>query len=140
MARIEEMHHRLLNWARWRAGGRVGGLGYAAVQWNTVATRASYRESVIPTSDAEAAETEEGVQRLEEKLRRALELVYVEARAVRRAAPLLQCSPATVQLRVELAQGQLRDWLTERARQRQAERDRVESLQHAQRPADRSTT
>ena len=31
MARIEDIERRLLNWARWKAGGRSGGLGYSAI-------------------------------------------------------------------------------------------------------------
>lgn len=129
MARIEEMHHRLLNWARWRVGGKVGGLGYAAVQWNTVATRATYRESVIPVSDAEAVETDQGVQQLNDKLRRALEHVYVHGLSSRRASLVMHCSPATVLTHVDDAHRLLQTWLTERARQRQEERARVECLQ-----------
>jgi hypothetical protein len=135
MARIEEIHHRLMNWARWKHGDRTGGLGYARVQLNGVPTRSAYRESIIPTSEAEAVETDDGLRQLPTDLQRAVEQVYLQARSARRAAPLLGCSPATVLVRVDDAHRLLQHWLTERQRAGQAERARVEALQHAQRPA-----
>lgn len=129
MARIEDIERRLLNWARWRHGGRSGGLGYAAVSWNATPSRAAYRESVIPTSDAEAADTDTGVALLPADLRRAVERIYLDGMSVRRAAARLSCAPATVQIRVDQAHKQLQDWITERQRQRADERARVEALQ-----------
>lgn len=134
MARIDEMHHRLMNWARWKAGDLSTGLGYARVQLNGVPTRAAYREAIIPTSEAEAAETDAGLMQVPEKQRRAVEMVYLQGWSARRAAPALGCSPATVHVWIGDAHVLLQDWLTERQRARQAERARVDALQRAQRP------
>ncbi len=134
MARIDEMHHRLLNWARWKAGGLSSGLGYARVQLNGVPTRAAYRESIIPTSEAEAVETDAGLMQMPDKQRQAVHMVYLHGQSARRAAPVLGCSPATVLVWVDDAHRLLQHWLTERQRARQAERARVDALQHARRP------
>jgi hypothetical protein len=134
MARIEEVHRRLMNWARWKRKDCMGGLGYARVQLNGVPTRSAYRESIIPTSEGEAAETDDGLRLLSTDLQRAVEHTYLDGRSVRQAAGLLHCSPATVQQRVSQAHGLLHQWLIERQRASQAERARVEDLQ-VRRPA-----
>jgi DNA-directed RNA polymerase specialized sigma24 family protein len=134
MARIEEVHRRLMNWARWKRKDRMGGLGYARVQLNGVPTRSAYRESIIPTSEGEAVETDEGLRLLSTDLQRAVAHIYLHGRSVRHAAGLLQCSPATVQQRVSQAHTLLNQWLVERQRASQAERTRVEDLQQGRRP------
>jgi len=132
MARIEEIERRLLNWARWKAGGRSGGLGYSAINLVTAGSgggRDGYRESVIPTNDCEADETDQAVMSLPSELRRTLEVVYVEGGGMAAKARRLCCAEATVHARVDQAHRKISRWLADQNASRQAQRERIERLQ-----------
>lgn len=129
MARIEDIERRLQNWARWKVGGSAGGLGYASVNLAGDTSRALYREARIPTDDCEAEETDRAVASLDSELRRTVEVVYLDGGGTKRKADLLNCTESTIKSRIWRAHRQLSCWLTERQRERQAERARVAALQ-----------
>jgi hypothetical protein len=131
MARIEDIERRLLNWARWKLGATRSGLGYAAVRWNGALVGSRNRESVIPTIDCEAEETDRAVQALESRLRATVEVVYLHDRGLRAQARRLCCSEPTVKARVWQAHRALSQWLAERASVARAEHERVQHLQVA---------
>lgn len=132
MARIEDIERRLLNWARWKLGASRSGLGYATVRWaGGVATR-GYRESVVPTIDCEAEETDRAVQALESRLRATVEVEYLQGWSLRRKAQHLACGESTVKARVCQAHQHLSRWLSEKAHVAREERQRVERLRAPQ--------
>jgi hypothetical protein len=129
MPRRDWIEQRLLNWARWRAGGgAAGNLGYAAVKWAGGAKggRDGYREAVIPTSDVEASETDDAVNRLHPGgLRLAVYACYCGRGAEAERARELGIAVSTMYRRVEQAHDQLAEhFLAHQDRQR-AERERV---------------
>lgn len=133
--RSEEVERRLLNWARWRAGGQRGGLGYASVSLGMQSGSARYRESVIPTSAGEAVETDEAVQHLEEPLRRVVTRHYADGLSVVAISLELRCAVSTVYTRLDRAHLLLDAAFHEVALARRAERERVEALAAAARRA-----
>lgn len=139
-ARIEDMDRRLDNWARWRAGGRAGGLGFAAV--NTLAAlggdRGRYREATIPTVDCEGAETDIAVRALPVELVRTIEVHYLSGLGVAAQAVKLGVTPATVRVRLCRSHGLLQTWFADQAQQRRAQRERVERVTQAARPGVRN--
>jgi DNA-directed RNA polymerase specialized sigma24 family protein len=124
----EEVERRLLNWARWRAGGQRGGLGYASVSLGAQTSSARYRESVIPTSAGEAMETDEAVQRLEALLRRVVTRHYADGLSVSAISIEMRCAVSTVYARLDRAHLLLDAAFHEMALARRAERERVEAL------------
>jgi hypothetical protein len=138
MAKDDEIERRLISWSRWRAGMSQGGLGFARIDPSTIAgDRGGYRESIIPSMDAEAAETDEVIQLLDSELRRTCEVVYLRGGSMEKKAAFLVCSPSALYLRVDKLHRQLKAMLIERYRARQVERARVEALtaRAAKRPA-----
>lgn len=125
--RIEDIERRLLNWARWKLGGTAGGLGFATVQLQAaLSAREHVREAVIPTSDAEASETDEAVRALDSTLRRTVEVVYLAGGGVRDKARRLACGEATLHSRVARAHSLIQSHLSDLAARRRQERERVE--------------
>jgi hypothetical protein len=136
MARIEDIERRLLNWARWKMGGRSGGLGYASLNMAAVTVgggRDGYRESTIPTNDCEAAETDQAVMTLPSELRRTVEVVYVEGGGMASKARRLCVGERTVQMRIETAHRHISRWLAEQNRVRQEQRALIERITQAAR-------
>lgn len=132
MARIEDIERRLLNWARWKMGGRSGGLGYATLNLAAVTSgggRDGYRESTIPTNDCEAAETDQAVMTLPSELRRTVEVVYVEGGGMASKARRLCVGERTVQMRIETAHRHISRWLADQDAARKAQRALIERLQ-----------
>lgn len=136
MARIEWIEQRLQNWARWKLARGGGALGYAQVNLaDADAGRDGYIEARIPTSDVEAAETDQAVARLNPPgLALTVREVYVGAGGIKDKARRLTCGVATVYARVEQAHRQLASDLSDKARRREVERERVEALQAGTRP------
>ncbi len=127
----DDMDRRLQNWARWRhmcrGGGhfsapsieaRVDGLGHDA-------------PTVIPTSDAEAEDTEAGVMALDSVLRAAVESWYLGSGGVAARCKRLCCSETTLRTRIGLAHAKLSEWLCARHARRQDQRARVDALQRS---------
>lgn len=136
MARIEDVERRLLNWARWLIGGCRGGLGYVTVSYGPPAGDSSkVRESVIPTSEAEAMDTDDAVKLLADELRQVVTLHYKDAQSMASMSVRLGCSVATVYARMDRAHRLLDQAFIDRAVARREERKRVESVASAARTA-----
>lgn len=135
MARIDDIERRLLNWARWCAGAGAGGLGYASVDMAAEAGgRDGYREAVIPTVDCEAAETHQAVMALPHELQVTVERYYIKGGGHEAKAERLHIAVSTMYARIDLAHRRIQAWLADLAATRRAQRERIERLQHAQRP------
>lgn len=129
MARIEDIERRLQNWARWKLGAVHSGLGYASMSWAATPAGRGMRESIIPTIDCEAEQTDRAVLALESRLRATVEVEYLQGWSLRRKAQQLACSEPTVKTRIWQAHRQLAHWLADKAQLAQAERVRVQALQ-----------
>lgn len=131
MAKSDDMERRLENWARWRQGAGLGGLGYASS--NMLAAmggdRGGYREATVPTVDCEGAETDRAVMTLASELRATVEVYYLQPWSMAEKARRLAVTEATVRNRLGRAHGLLSSWLADQAQQRRAERARVQALQ-----------
>lgn len=132
MARLEWVDARLQNWARWKIGHGVGGLGYASVRVDVERVdRSSGYDApiVVPTSDAEAMVTDQAVMALPSDLRRTVEVMYVHPGSIATKLKLLAVTRPTLYARLERADRAIAGWLTARQQRQQAERARVELLQ-----------
>jgi DNA-directed RNA polymerase specialized sigma24 family protein len=135
MARIEDIHRRLLNWARWRSCRGTGGLGYSGVDLTLAnAGRDGYAEATVPILDIEAEETAQGLLSLPSELRATVELYYLGTGTMKDKAKRLCCAEATVYARIDQAHYQLQSWLSGKAHAQREQRDRVEKAQRAARP------
>ena len=127
----DEWNRRLDNWARWvlasQGGGRMGAPSLEArvdgAGWDA--------PTVVPTNDAEAAETARAVMALPSVQRAAVEAWYLAPGGIAQRAARVCCAVTTLRERVALAQCQLGQWLTERRQQATDERRRVERLQRS---------
>lgn len=128
MARIDWVETRLLNWARWKAGGGSFSGDYAKVNWGAEGVRGRYAEVQIPTNAIEAGDTDAAVQALPGELRATVTEFYVGEGGEAQHLQQLQCTRSTMHARIERAHRLLAErWNTQRAA-RDAERSRVESL------------
>lgn len=139
MARDPEIERRLENWARWKvSGGRgAGALGYASPALGALSGGGSsgYREAVIPTMGAEAAETDQAVQALDQPLREAVHALYLRGESAFDIAFSLGLPLRTLQARVGRAHYALLAWFQQRQQAREKERARVEAAREAARKA-----
>ena len=132
MARREWIEQRLRNWAAWKLGGGGGDvLGFSAVSLSDAdAGRSGYVTAAVPILSAEAAETDDALQRLQP---RGLYLTVVEfytgSGTVRDKAGRLACAEATLYRRIEQVHDQLAAHFLAQQDKRKAERARVEALQ-----------
>lgn len=135
MARIEDIERRLQNWARWKLGATRSGLGYASMRWGGGIPTQGNRESVVPTIDCEAEETDRAVMALESRLRATVEVEYLQGWSLRRKAQHLACSEPTVKSRIWQAHRHLSQWLADKAQQARVERERVQQVEGQRRRA-----
>lgn len=131
MARIEDIERRLLNWARWKTGDRSGGMGFAKVNMG-MSGGTRRRESIIPTSDCEAEETDRAVMSLPSHLRATVEAVYLSG-SLWAVSARLCITPAAVDARIWRAHALIQTWVHNLEAARQAERQRVEAVLRAAR-------
>lgn len=125
MAKIEWVELRLRNWARWKASGGSGGLGYASGSLNDRVDGDRYRESVIPTDEVDASVTDQAVQSLQltrSHLHLTLVCVYIKDMPRADAARRMQCSLDAVYARRDEAHRALAQWFDERGRRQAAAR------------------
>lgn len=124
MAKIDAIEQRLLNWARWKVSRGSGALGYAAVNHARVEQGVDrYREAIIPITDCDAEQTDNGVKSLGEPLVRTLDVVYVHGGSSEWKQRQLGCGAAAIKARVWESHRRLAWWFTEQAelaRRRQA--------------------
>ncbi len=128
MKRIDEIERRLLNWARWKHGMTMGGLGFSSIDL-TLANAGDDRdrESRIPTLDVEASITDEGVGQLPTEERDAVFIFYLRGSGHAEKARVLGCSQATMCTRVIRAHHKLQAWISERERRAADARRTIEA-------------
>lgn len=131
MAKIDDIERRLLNWARWRTGQRMGSLGYARTAFGAERVDGDGYDAAarIPTIDADAVLTDEAVAALAEPLRSTVEVMYLSPEGRAGKARRLGVSEPTLDARIWLAHKKLQAWFGDRAAKARAERERVEALQ-----------
>ena len=130
MQRIDWVETRLLNWARWKVGSGGGVLGFSAVEMGqTNGGRNGYASAAIPIFDAEAAETDEAVQRIEPfGCRMAVKEHYTGQGTTTDKCARLCCSRAAMAERVSTAHQVLAAHFLAKQAKARAERKRVEGL------------
>lgn len=141
MGRIEWVHYRLLNWARWLLTQGMGPLGYARSDPSVSGLGGDpepWAEAPVPTNAIEASETHDAVQLLPGELRATVLQYYTgkgtEADHVRK----LVCSRATLHARIERAHRLLGEHFeVRRARADQAQREERERVERATAQANR---
>jgi len=140
MARIPDIERRLLNWARWRALMSDGGGNFATSQMDQERVDRSGWDAptVIPTSDAEAEETEKAVHALERSLHLAVTVFYLGSKGHEAKARRLGIAVTTMYARIQQAHASLDRWLREARAAADLERQRVEALQRTLAPADKA--
>ncbi|MBQ0934637.1 hypothetical protein [Ideonella paludis] len=135
MARIEDIDRRLHNWARWRLGMTVGGLGFASVDMASEGIHSTAEDECrVPTNDIEAEETHRAVMALAGELRATVEEVYLRGGSVKRQAQRLCCAEVTVHARISKAHLSIQRWVAELHAQQRQQRATVEAMQAAARP------
>ncbi|KQV85447.1 hypothetical protein [Rhizobacter sp. Root1221] len=135
MARIEWIEQRLQNWVRWKLMSGRGVLGYASV--NLAAAdmpREPYADVPIPTSDIDASELDDGIERLPSELKATVHEVYLGTNTLREKMRRLCIAEATMHARIGRAHRLLADHITARQDRRKIERERVEGLVTGRRP------
>lgn len=137
MARIDWIERRLLNWARWRLKAGSGAGGYAQVNLAnpTPGIRDPYEAAPIPVLAIEASETDTAIGTLPAELRSTLVEHYTGRGATSDQLRRLGIAKATLYARLERADRLLADYFNARDDAARRERQRVERLQAASRPA-----
>lgn len=124
MARIEGIRHRLENWARWCAKVDGGALGYPTTNsLARLAGRGSSYETVVPTNDVEAAETNDAVKSLQftrSHLFLVLTLHYAKGLEIHKVAREMGRAESTIKRNLEDADAAIQAWLVEKAEKQRA--------------------
>lgn len=131
MARDPEIERRLYNWARAKAGGLSGGLGYAKVDLQTEGDSQRYREATIPIDACDADVTDQAVKALAPVLRETVQQLYLRNLSMREVAARARIGEPAARARLWKAHAELRTWFAERERKAADERARVQRLQRA---------
>ena len=132
MARIEAIEHRLLNWARWKAGRSIRYAG--ACPTNSGMPRSPYADAPIPVSDCEASETDEAIDKaLLPTSRLTVYTVYLAPGGEADRLKTLGCSKAAMHERIGVAHRALAHYFAGLAERRRTERERVEALHRGRR-------
>lgn len=124
MARIDGIRMRLENWARWCARSDGKSLGFASTNMlyrMAPPEPSGSRESVIPTNDIEAAETQRAVDSLRytrPHLHVCLIWHYARGYEIKRVALHMCKAVSTVKRNLEDADRALEQWLTDQAEER----------------------
>lgn len=131
MARIDWIEERLQNWALWKVARGAGEMGFAAADLGgSNGGRSGYVTAAVPILDAEAAATDDAVNRLSPGgLCLTVTAFYCAPGGHKDKADLLCCSVATMYARVDQAHRQLADHFLAQQDRQKAERARVEALQ-----------
>lgn len=142
MARIEWVHHRLLEWSRWLLTQGMGRLGYARSEPSEAigGDPQPWAEAPVPINSIEASETHDAVQALPGELKATVIQWYTgpgtEADHIRK----LVCSRSTLHTRIERAHRMLAEHFEVRRARRDAaarsERERLQRLAEQARPGN----
>lgn len=136
MARIEWIEQRLHNWVRWKLLSGGGRLGYAAVNLAEAGMpREPYADAPIPTSDIDASELDDAIERLPSELKATVHEVYLGRDTLREKMRRLCIAEPTLHKRIGQAHRLLADHLLAQQDKRKEERRRVEELISRGRPA-----
>jgi DNA-directed RNA polymerase specialized sigma24 family protein len=116
MARDEQMHQRLLEWAQWRKCG--DGSGYPTMSvlhedWSPPSPGITPTMKVAAPSSAR--QTHRAIQALSARLRNTVAIHYLTNLPIAEQARRLECAERTVHERIEQAQGLVRRWLADPA-------------------------
>lgn len=131
MARDPDIERKLLNWARAKAGGQSGGLGYATVNLQIEGDARRYREATIPIDACEADITDQAVKALAPVPRETVQQLYLRNLSMREVAAKARIGEQAARARIWKAHAELRTWFAERERKAASERARVQQLQRA---------
>lgn len=117
MARDEQMHQRLLEWAQWRKCG--DGSGYPTMSvlhedWSPPAPGLTPTMKVAGSSTAR--QTHRAMAGWSARMRNTVALYYLTNLPIAEQAERLECAERTVHERIEQAHGLLRQALAEGAR------------------------
>lgn len=135
MARIEWVHHRLLNWQRWHTSMSSGGLGYGTQSvFLSLPSDGNAQEARIPIDDVEGSLTHEAVTSLKPAyghLHDLLHRYYLGGYGIKDTARILCCAESTVHANLARADLLLAAWFSERrqrkAREAQELREKLEA-------------
>lgn len=124
-----EMDRRLTNWARWRMLREDGGSIPTATLGERVDCEGWDAPTVIGILEAEAEETQRGVNVMESVIRYAVEAWYLTSGGVAQRCKRAHVSETEMRRRVALGQRALGQWLHDKREAAEKERRRVEALQ-----------
>ena len=124
MARLDQIHRRLVVWGAWRARREDAGLGFPKV--NILLSMGGggaggYRETVVPLDEIEAAETDRAVESLrlvKSHLYLTLHCIYIRNMGVTATARRMARSRAAVSAQLDQADVEILRWLEARREQR----------------------
>lgn len=140
MARIDWVHHRLENWARWHATMNGGGLGFAsqAVFLSEVVDCDRQLQARIPIDEVDGGVTHEAVEALKlghGHLHQTLRLYYLRGEGIKGTARMMRRAESTIHAQLGQADALLATWFNERKRRKEGEAARLRQQIEAARPA-----
>jgi hypothetical protein len=118
MARIEWVKQRLQNWALWKVQEASGGMGFAKQSSFLNDAPGSQPEARIPVDEIEASVTNDGVESLKltrPHLYQTLQDIYPKGIGIKAAARDRQCGESTIKAHLDIADGVLAGWFSDRA-------------------------
>lgn len=125
MARIEWIKLRLNNWALWSARKTDGGSGFSSQAAFLRTAGSGYREAVVPVDDVDASVTDEAVESLRltrPQLYRTLHCIYPKGMGIKGTARECGCGESTIKAHLEIADGVLALWFSDRSERAMAVR------------------
>ncbi len=126
MARVEWVKLRLNNWALWRARNDGGGGGFMSQSAFLNGGGSGYREAIVPVDDVDASVTDDAVESLRTtrpQLYRTLHCIYPKGMGIKGTARECGCGESTIKAHLEIADGVLALWFSERLERSMAMRD-----------------
>lgn len=128
MARIDWVKHRLHNWALWKVREASGGMGFAKQSILLVERVDTSRESIIPVDEVDAEVTNQGVETMRltrPQLYQTLQAIYPKGMGIKAAARARPCAESTIKAHLDIADGVLAVWFSERADKQRALRESI---------------
>lgn len=126
MARIDWITARLKTWGAWKARREDNGLGFPTVNILLSAgggRGSGYRETIVPASEIEAAETDRAIESLKftkSHLYLTLQHIYVRNAGVKGTAHAMRRAESTIKAQLEQADAELARWFEARREQAEA--------------------
>lgn len=131
MPRIDWIEERLQNWARWKIARTTGDTGHSARDLGAAnGGRSGYITAAVPIIEAEAAATDEAIERLDPPgLGLTVHRFYLDTGGHVEKAARLCISVATMYARIDRAHQQLAEHFRARQERQRQERARIQALQ-----------